>query len=198
VNQCAAIILAAGSSRRLGSPKQLLPYKTQSLLKHAVSVALESNAEPVLTVLGSNSETLVAELATKRLEIVFNEKWKEGIASSIRCGLDRLQEKFPAIDAAILMVCDQPFISTALLNELITVQQQTAKPIVSSLYGGVAGTPALFHKSLFPLLLGLTGDTGAGKIVRQRMDSAATVLFPNGEIDIDTADDYQALLNSRI
>jgi molybdenum cofactor cytidylyltransferase len=193
INDCGIIILAAGASSRMGNPKQLLQFKKHSLLQHATSVALAANANPVIVVLGNNSDSLLTEISAKKTDIVFNEKWKEGIASSIRYGLYRLQEIYPATNSALLMVCDQPFVTTALLNSLIHTQKETGKSIVASAYDDAIGTPALFHKSLFPQLLSLSGDTGARKIIQQHPEQVAKVSFPQGGIDIDTATDYERL-----
>jgi molybdenum cofactor cytidylyltransferase len=115
------------------------------------------------------------------------------MASSIRCGLNTLLQIAPSSDAVILMVCDQPFVSSSLLNELIATQKNTGKPIVSCQYENTFGPPALFYKTIFPDLLILKGDAGARKIVVQRSNDTATVLFAQGNIDIDTEADYQAL-----
>ena len=93
------------------------------------------------------------------------------------------------------MMCDQPFVSVSLLNDLIATQQVTAKPIVASNYGTTVGPPTLFHKSIFPFLLELKGDTGARKIIERHADDVITVYFPEGSIDIDTTADYELLLN---
>ena len=89
------------------------------------------------------------------------------------------------------MVCDQPFVSSSLLNELIATQKNTGKPIVTSQYENAIGPPALFHKTIFPELMELKGDAGARKIIEQRSNDVATVLFKKGNIDIDTEADYQ-------
>jgi molybdenum cofactor cytidylyltransferase len=91
------------------------------------------------------------------------------------------------------MVCDQPFVSAFLLNELIVTQKNTGKPIVTCQYENTFGPPALFYKTIFPELLDLKGDAGARKIVEQRSNDTATVLFTQGNIDIDTEEDYKAL-----
>ena len=177
----------------MGRPKQLLPYKGTSLLEHTVDTANNADANPVIVVLGANAVLLEKEIAKKKVHIVENKEWKEGMASSVRCGLNTLLHIAPSSDAAIIMVCDQPFVSSSLLNELITTQKNTGKLIVTSQYKNAIGPPALFHKSIFPLLLELKGDAGARKIIEQRMDEVATVLFAQGNIDIDTEADYKSL-----
>ena len=194
VNSCAIIILAAGSSSRMGRPKQLLPYNGKSLLEHAVDTANDADANPVIVVLGANAALLEKEIDEKKVRIAENKEWKEGMASSVRCGITTLLHIAPAVDAVIIMVCDQPFVSSSLLNDLIAVQKNTGKPIVSSQYENAIGPPALFHKSIFPELMKLKGDAGARKIMEQRSNDVATVLFKKGDIDIDTEADYKSLL----
>jgi len=94
----------------------------------------------------------------------------------------------------IIMVCDQPYISYSILNELIFTQRKTGKAIVTCNYGETNGPPTLFHKSLFNELMQLKGDVGAKKIVQQHIDETAMVLFPKGSIDIDTREDYESIL----
>ena len=196
MNNCAIIILAAGSSSRMGRPKQLLPYNGKSLLEHTVDMANDADANPVIVVLGANATLLEKEIKEKKIHIVENKEWKEGMASSVRCGLNTLLHIAPSADAVIIMVCDQPFVSSSLLNEMIAVQKRTGKPIVSSQYDTAIGPPALFHKTIFPELLELKGDAGARKIIEQQRNEVAIVLFTNGNIDIDTERDYKALSDS--
>lgn len=191
---CSIIILAAGSSSRLGRPKQLLPFNGKSLLEHTVDVANDSIAEPVIVILGANADMLEKEISEKKIHVEVNNEWQEGMASSVRCGITALMRVAPEADAAIIMVCDQPFVSPELLNELINQQKNTGKPIVASQYEKTIGPPALFHKTIFPELLKLKGDAGARKIIEQRKDDVATVSFKKGNIDIDTEADYKTIL----
>ncbi len=193
MNNCAIIILAAGSSSRMGRPKQLLPYMGKSLLEHSVDIANDADANPVIVVLGANAALLEKEIDEKKVHIVVNDEWQEGMASSIRCGLNTLLHIAPSSGAAILMVCDQPFVSASLLNELISTQKNTGKQIVASQYQNTVGPPALFDKIIFPELMELKGDAGARKIVERHSNNTATVLFTGGNIDIDTEADYEAL-----
>lgn len=191
VNRSGIILLAAGSSSRMGSPKQLLPYKGKSLLVHAVDAAISSGSKPVIVVLGANSQSLEKELVFKEgLKIIINNEWEEGMASSIRCGIKEALEIEPNLDGLIIMVCDQPFVDSLLLKKLLETQHQTGLPVVSSYYNSSPGVPALFHKSFFEALLALKGDTGARKLLKECKDVVANVDFPDGVIDIDTKDDY--------
>lgn len=195
IKNCAGILLAAGISSRLGKPKQLLSYKGKTLLQNVLSAAINAQLDPIIIVLGADESAIRNTIDQKNIYTIYNSEWQEGIASSIRCGLKELEKVAPDTDAAILMVCDQPHITSSLLKELFTTQQQTVKPIVASYYNGVAGTPALFHKTIFPELLLLKGDKGAGKILREQTEQVAKVPFPLGIIDIDTTDNYEKLVN---
>jgi molybdenum cofactor cytidylyltransferase len=180
----------------MGKPKQLLPYNGKSLLQHVLSEAISSYASPVIVVLGANSDLISKEIDKAKVYIIENTEWEEGMASSVRIGVSTLLKIFPSADAVIFMVCDQPHVSASLLNDLINTQVETCKPIVTCNYGEAIGPPALFHRSFFEELMQLKGDAGARKIIQQHSDEVATVLFPEGKIDIDTKEDYESLKNS--
>jgi len=122
----------------------------------------------VVLVLGANAELLEKEVEDKKIHIAMNKEWSEGMASSVRCGINTLMHIAPGSDAAIIMVCDQPFVTSTLLNELIVTQRNTGKSIVTSQYETAIGPPALFYKTVFADLLQLKGDAGARKIIEQR------------------------------
>jgi molybdenum cofactor cytidylyltransferase len=180
----------------LGKPKQLLNCQGESLLCHIVNVAAATNVKPLVVVLGANAALLIPEIDEAKASIATNENYKNGMASSITTGLKYLIEKNPLTDGVLVLMCDQPFVSAELLNNLIHTQQQTGKPIVASTYGDTIGTPALFHKAIFNELLSLQGDTGARKIIQQHLNEVATVPFEKGNVDIDTQYDYENLLKS--
>ena len=184
------IILAAGRSARLGSPKQTLTYRGKSLLQHSIDTAIESNASPVIVVLGSGKETIEKELDRTQIFILENRNWESGMASSISCGISNLQTIAPNSEAAILMVCDQPFVSAALLNDLMNKHKESGKAIIASSYEYTLGTPALFHKSLFSELSALEGESGAKSLIKKYHLQTASISFDQGSIDIDTRENY--------
>ena len=196
VNSCGIVILAAGASTRLGRPKQLLQYQGKTLLAHAMNEAVNSKVDAVVVILGKDAKLFKKEIDEKKVRVAINSSWEEGMASSVRLGLDTLFNDKPYIDAVIFMVCDQPHISSSILNELIKTQQKTTKQIVTCNYGDSLGPPALFHKKYFKELVKLSGDAGARKIVQRNMNDVATISFPEGKIDIDTEEDYEKLKNS--
>jgi molybdenum cofactor cytidylyltransferase len=185
----ALIILAAGASSRLGRPKQNLLFNGQTLLQSALQAAQESKCEPVLVVMGANADQIVL---TADANVLYNKDWSEGMASSIRIAISGL-EKYTAVINVILMLCDQPFVSVALLNALIDKQAETGKPIVACAYNGTTGVPALFDRALFTELLLLHGREGAKKIINAHPEQVAVVAFEQGGIDIDTPADYELL-----
>ena len=158
-----------------------------------LSIIKETNLVSIVVVLGARSSILIHELDNEKIIIAHNEEWSEGIASSIRAGINALQKNYPGCDGTLITLVDQPYITPSLLNDLIQIQKKSGKPVAACKYENTTGTPALFHQSIFPELLNLKGDKGAGKILQQRSGDVATIDFPMGRFDIDTEDDYQAL-----
>jgi molybdenum cofactor cytidylyltransferase len=185
------ILLAAGESSRLGHPKQLLLYGNRTFLQHSLQIARASNAHPIVVVLGAYADTIRREIESEDVHIVVNTDWQEGMASSIRYGVKTLVQINPLAEGVILLPCDQPYITTVLLNSLITTHQTSGKPIVACGYEDTFGPPVFFQRNLFPELLLLRGDVGAKGVVSQHVNEVEVVLFPDGHIDIDTEADYQ-------
>jgi molybdenum cofactor cytidylyltransferase len=190
-----AIILAAGSSSRLGKPKQNLIFQGQTLLQRAIQNALESVCENVVVILGGNAEVIQSTLTGQPVPVVYNPDWQEGMASSIRLGISELQKALPNITSAVLMLCDQPFADAAILNQLIQKKMATGKSIIASAFDGTIGSPALFDHSHFAELLRLAGSDGAKKLLVKYAEELATIPFLLGAIDIDTVGDYERLEN---
>jgi molybdenum cofactor cytidylyltransferase len=192
------VIIAAGASTRLGSPKQLLKYNDVNLIQHAIDEALATDAQKVVVVLGSEAENISENINRKQAHILYNKNWEEGMASSIRTGVEQAKLLSPSIDAVILMVCDQPYATASLLKNLVAQHIDTGKPIVASQYKETLGTPVLFHKTFFAELLKLNGDTGAKKIIIENKDQVQQVRFPLGDIDIDNIADYEMLVQQKL
>ena len=122
-------------------------------------------------------------------------QWSAGLGSSIGVGVQHVIDSATDPDAAILLTCDQPFVSAAALGQLIQLRLTTGKPIVASSYAATLGIPALFDRSCFPDLLQLKGDGGAKGIILSRQHEVAPFNFPAAAIDIDTPADYQRFLS---
>lgn len=191
------VILAAGQSSRLGTPKQLLTYKGNSLIDKVINTAISSNLSPVVLVLGAFKAEIEVNILRDGIAIVENTYWKEGMASSLRIGLEKLLQISPNIEGAIFMVCDQPFVNNEILDALIKVQAETGFEAAACSYNGKIGTPALLLKSHFAALFQLKGDTGARKILLENSEKVAIVEFDAGIFDIDTPEDYQKLTNAQ-
>ncbi|WP_347160059.1 nucleotidyltransferase family protein [Pontibacter chitinilyticus] len=185
------ILLAAGASTRLGEPKQLLMYEGESLLQRAIRTARASACQPVVVVLGANAEALLPDVSD--LHVVQNPEWEEGMASSIRSGVAALLALSPAVSGVVLMVCDQPFADSDLLEKLVAEKNLTGKGIIASAYSNTLGTPVLFTRPYFQTLLALRGKEGAKKLILTHAHDVATVPFPQGIIDVDTSEDYELL-----
>ena len=181
---------------RLGEPKQQLPFQGKTLLQRAVQEGLASGCAPVVVVLGAGAEVLEPELDGAPVHIVQNPEWRDGMASSIRCGLQELLRVKPELTDCIFMVCDQPYVDAALLQKLVQAKQDGRSGIVASAYQDTVGTPVLFDQVYFPELLSLQGQEGAKKIILRHRDAMTLIAFPQGAVDIDTASDYAALLQA--
>ncbi len=197
MNNTAIIILAAGGSSRFGKTKQLLHFNNKTLLQHVIDEAVESGAEPVIVVAGANAEEVSKEINKEQVQIVFNDKWEEGMASGIVAGVKKAITLNNDIEKVIIAVCDQPFVSSGLFQQLYKKQKKGVQHIVASAYADTIGTPALFTQKYFDALLSLTGDEGAKKILKANEDDVVTVDFPQGVIDIDTQKDYEDLLDQQ-
>jgi molybdenum cofactor cytidylyltransferase len=188
------ILLAAGESSRLGTPKQLLMYKGKNLMQHSIDMTLTLGMDTFI-VLGAYGEKIQKQVKTFNTKIVENEQWNEGLSSSIRKGLEGVLNSNPDTEAVILVLCDQPFLSAVTLRQILEKYQDTGLPIVHCHYEEASGPPTLFHRSMFPYLLELKGGQGAKKVVDRFPDQVAFIDFPHGSLDIDTPEDYQQLLN---
>jgi molybdenum cofactor cytidylyltransferase len=184
----AAVVLAAGSSSRLGEPKQLLEFDGEPLLKRVSRVALAAGCDPVLVVLGAQAELCRTAIAELPVQVLENDEWQTGLASSIRCGISAVPE---SAAAAMLLTCDQPHVSATLLRELIAASSG-GRTIAASRYAETLGIPALFPRSSFCDLLALMGDAGAKRLLLKDVGAVASVLFPEGALDIDRPADVAA------
>lgn len=193
ISKIALIILAAGNSSRLGKPKQLVQFKNETLLERIVRESLESVCSPVIVVTGQDSEVFRQYLNDFDVQIAENKNWKQGMGSSISCGMKKLVENEKDSDGVVLCVCDQPFVTAETINNLVSIYQEKNNKIIASAYGETLGVPAFFDKSLFAELADLQGKSGAKKVIEKYPDEIFAVDFPEGEIDVDTEEDLRKL-----
>jgi molybdenum cofactor cytidylyltransferase len=190
------IILAAGASTRLGEPKQMLQYQGKALLQRAVQAADDTGCKPIIVVVGSNHKSVSREVDTSAATIIYNPDWALGMASSIKIGITELQKFEPALDGAIVMLCDQPFVDAKLLKALKDEKLNSGKKIVACSYKNTLGVPVLFDQKYFEDLLLLQGEEGAKSLIKKYKEDVSSIPFPRGAIDIDTKDDYRQLLSN--
>ena len=193
VPSIAIIILAAGPSRRMGVPKQLLRHRGRTLIRHAVEAALGSICRPIVVVLGASAGEIRPELEGLPARIAENPHWPDGLSTSIRAGIDALSSTEPSLEAVVLTLCDQPFVSSDDIDGLVAAYRSSEHPIVASQYAGTVGVPALFARPIWPELTGLSGDAGAKKVIQKHLPTVRPVSCPHGAIDLDTPEDYDAI-----
>jgi molybdenum cofactor cytidylyltransferase len=205
----AAIILAAGSSSRMGDGrhKLLLPLGDRPVLTHVVEATLASHARPIIVVLGHQAEQVCATIAQYATHpsviLVENPDYSQGMSTSLRVGLQVLVMKknkgestAHSLNAALVILGDQPLITTHILNTLIATRQATGKCIIAPLYNGKRGNPVLFDASLFPELMVVTGDEGGRSVIERHRQELATVEVGDtvAAYDVDTWKAYQQVV----
>jgi molybdenum cofactor cytidylyltransferase len=195
-SKSALIILAAGNSSRLGSPKQLLKYKNITLLQRTIDAAIKSHVDEVLMVTGAFHDEIINHVDTKNVKILYNKNWKLGMGNSLKFALNELTQ-FTNIQYFIICVSDQPFISSEIINQLILTYHNSSKGIIASSYKSTLGVPVLFDKNYIHDILLLKDEEGAKKVLMQHINDVEQVDFKLGEIDIDTKEDYEKLIQSK-
>ena len=193
----AGILLAAGTSSRMGSNKMLFELHGESVLRGATRRALTGGLSPLLVVLGHQAERSRQELAGLPCQIVVNPDYEQGITSSLRAGLGALPEvapEMPEIIAAMVMLADMPFVTAEMIAAMIERYRNSRAPLVVSDYEGVHAPPILYDGALFGELLAMT-ETGCGKqVVKRHRHEAEVLAWPAAALaDLDVPDDYERL-----
>lgn len=190
----AAVILAAGTSTRMGRPKLLLAYHGVPLIRRAVETAVRGGCTEAVVVLGADQDRYQSHVqGLPASRIVVNPDFARGMGGSIRVGIEALN---PDTRAAIILLADQPFIDDDVIARLIDTYVTSKAKIVACTYGGVRGAPVLFDRALFLELLLLDGDQGARHVLKEYPRHVTTIeISRDAATDIDTPDDAQRLLN---
>jgi molybdenum cofactor cytidylyltransferase len=188
-----AVILAAGSSSRLGRPKQLVEYNGKTLLQHTIDCVTDIGFNPSILVLGANRDKILNQTETQNITVSGNSKWAEGIASSILYGLEESLRLNPSLQHILYLLSDQPYVNQDLLKRLINSHLNGSHDITACTYKNNIGVPALFEMKFFPDLMTLKGDIGAKKIMIQHRDRVHTISFEDGALDVDTEEDVSKL-----
>ena len=187
----AGLVLAAGSSSRMGSPKQLLPYRGRPLLQHVVEAANASALDEVIVVLGANAEAIRSGVSFGRARVVVNPDHAAGLGSSVRYGLLSLE---PEVERAMVILGDQPEVSAELFDRLLRLQASSGLPSAALRFGALLHPPVVLERSLFGDLGSLSGDVGCRAVVRGRPELVAPVDMASPRdhpIDLDTPEDYR-------
>jgi molybdenum cofactor cytidylyltransferase len=188
----ASVILAAGESRRFGSPKQLALLEGQSLIARAVSTAVDAGFVDVFIVTGAFADRVTAELtAWRNVRVIHNPQWHEGKASSIRAGLEAAVSRQSGLTGVLIATCDQPWITWELLQSMLHRHRVSPEHIVACEYSGTIGSPMLVPRIYFAELLKLTGEQGARVVAEAHANEVERVPFAEGARDIDTVSDLE-------
>lgn len=181
------LLLAAGSSTRLGRPKQLLSWGTTTLLRHSAETALAAELGPVIVVLGAVDEPCREALRELPVRVVGNPLWEEGMGSSIAAGMASISEA--DAEGVLIALADQPAVTAETMRGLAKAFRRGESSMVASAYAGTHGPPAVFAARMFGRLRGLSGKAGAKALFA---DGEVTgVPCPEAELDIDTEADLQ-------
>jgi molybdenum cofactor cytidylyltransferase len=190
----AAIILAAGESRRLGRPKQLLRWNGETLLNRVIRLAAEVGAEPVIAVLGAGFSAIHASIESRSVIAVHNDQWRQGMGRSIEAGMRALEVCAPDAEGVLLMGCDQPRLTADHLRGLMeAAASHGTETIAASEYAGVYGVPAVFPRQAFADLRALRGEKGARAVIERAPCPVHAVPFAGGDVDIDRPEDLRLL-----
>lgn len=189
----AAVLLAAGMSRRMGQAKMLLPWRRQPLVRHLANVALEATIDRLIVVTGFAHSAVGSAVADLPLQLVHNPRYADGQSTSLIAGLQALDDR---ISAALVLLVDQPLITPRILNLLIVEYRRTPGLIVAPTYQGRRGNPVLFPRVVWPHLLTLTGDEGGRGLFTSLVEQVRLVPVNTSAVidDADTPDEYAALL----
>jgi molybdenum cofactor cytidylyltransferase len=183
------VILAAGSSSRMGQSKQLMRVGDEAMLRHAIKKAQSSSADNCVVVLGSNEHAHLDAIIDLNALVVVNPHWERGMGSSLKAGLKFLITHDKP-DAILVMLSDQPAITTNHLNNIINAYHSSRIPIVAAEYSGSPGVPALIDSSFFYEVMNLEDRSGAKSLLIKHKNNSLLISMPEAAIDIDTPDDY--------
>jgi len=190
----AGVILAAGASARLGTPKQLLPLQSRPLLQHVVDAAAAAALNPIVVVLGHRASEIEDGLQLPdRARIVLNPDYMGGQATSLRAGLAALEAD---VRAAVILLGDQPRVSTAAIREAVATYERTGGPVIRTAYRGRPGHPVVLDRGVWPAVMAERGDRGAREVLAAHPEWIVTLeREEDPPIDVDTEEDYGRLID---
>lgn len=187
------LILAAGSSSRMGEPKQVLPWHNTTLIGHAIERALLIEETSIYVVLGAHYDTVYKEICHFPVTILKNAEWQSGMGSTIRSGIEAIQQDKLSCDGVLISLVDQPLLDTTHFNALVTQFSKAPSVITATDLGSGIGVPAIIPSQYFCELLQLQSDFGARYIIKKHIDHINTVDALGKGVDIDTIAQYYAI-----
>ena len=191
----AGLVLAAGSSRRMGSPKQLLLIDGKPLLELVVANANASRLDQVVVVLGAAADEIRRRVDLGRATVLLNRDHTDGMASSLRAGLASLTGD---VDRVVVILGDQPDVDEALLNRLLQLQETSGLPAAALSFSGMLHPPVVLERELWGDLMALEGDVGCRAVIRARPELVARLAVETDvthPVDVDTPADYERVAN---
>ena len=186
----ALVILAAGTSKRMKSCKQLLPWKHTTLIDHAIGQALKSKADRVYVVFGAHKEQVLQEISKHPVAVVVNPHWMNGMGGSISSAITRIIQDKEKFQAVLIALVDQPLVEYPHFNSLISQYLETGS-LVATQFNDSTGVPALFPSEFFDKLLELKGGKGAKSIIQGQLNNTVLITENKAAIDLDTPEEYQ-------
>ena len=194
IKNIAHIILAAGSSSRMETPKQLLPWENDSLISYEIKKSLKIEQLVTYVVLGANFEIIKKEIAHFPIEILYHKEWESGMGSSISYGIQHILNSINNFDGLFISLVDQPLIDVLHFQRLVSKFNTHKNMIIATGMKERIGAPAIFPYSYFKELLGLTKDYGARNIIKKYKDQIIIVSGNGKTSDIDTIEQYNVLI----
>ncbi len=189
-----AILLAAGESKRMGEPKLLMPFGRSTILEQTIDNLLNSAVSEVIVVLGYRAEEVMPKIGTKPVKLAINPIYHQGMSTSIITGLNLIDDR---AEAVMLVLADQPFVDSKIINRLIQQFYAHNKGIVIPAYQSKRGHPIIFAIKYKAELSGLKGDIGGRQLIEKHPEDVLEVAVnsPSINIDIDTISDYHSRVN---
>ncbi len=189
----AAIILAAGASKRLGKPKQLLPYKDSTLLSHTINQLISVDSLDVYVVLGAYADAIQLTIYSSPIKTLICKDWKEGMGKSLSYGIKEIQKQ-GSYDGILITLSDLPFVTSDHYKNLILKFEETQQIVITN-YKTLKGVPSMISSNYFAELEKVTGDEGAKPVIQKHKKEVSEILSETPYFDVDTEESYQQLIN---
>ena len=193
MSKIAILILAAGESKRLGQPKQLLPYKKTNLLAHTIEQVKPIERSEVFVVIGAHFSDVFQSIRGQKITVLKNNDWENGMGSSLSKGIEFIKKK-GSFDRVLVTLSDLPLMTLSHYEDLISLSISSRKRIILTDYEELSGVPAIFDKSLFNELSLLKDDEGAKPVIGKYKKEVLKLTSKTPYFDVDTKEEYQKLL----